>query len=150
MLTEIKNCDKILLQSIRRTDVPVVVDISVNGDVVGQIKGEHSRGSPAVESPCVRRVSSVGIPQRREVCAVTVGAVLVLLKFKAAAGAALKEPPIGLVAEFGEVRHSVLHIGMLAVSAYGGGNFLVYAVAGFHIFTVLRGIFFVGGNFHLR
>ena len=39
---------------------------------------------------------------------------------------------------------------MLAVSANGGGDLLVDTVARFHIFTARRGIFLVGGNFHLR
>ena len=62
--------------------MPVIINITADVYAIGKVKRKHTRRSPAVKHPCVSRISSVGIPYRREVGAVVVGAVLVVLEFE--------------------------------------------------------------------
>ena len=94
--------------------MPVVENVAFNGKTVGQICGKHSRGSPAVDCPCVHLIASVRIPDRRKMCPVVIGAVFIFSEFESAARF-LQQSPIGLVIKFGEVCDRVLKLGMLSV-----------------------------------
>ncbi len=89
--------------------MPIVIDISLYGKAVSLVYGQHSCGSPAVYHPCIYLVAAVGIPHRREVGSVVISAVLILSEFHLTSGGCFKQPPVGLVFEFGEICYSILH-----------------------------------------
>ena len=61
--------------------MPVIINITTDVNAIGKDMSKKRR-SPAVKHPGVSRIASVGIPYRRKVGAIVVGAVLVVLEFK--------------------------------------------------------------------
>ena len=86
----------------RWTYVPIIKDIALNCNAVGQICGKHSRGRPTVYCPSINLVIPIGIPDRRKMRPIIIGTILIFSEFKSAARF-LQQTPIGLVIEFGKV-----------------------------------------------
>ena len=91
--------------------MPILPQIALYGQTVGQIRRQHSIRCPCIYEPCVDGICTVRHPDRAEMGAVLVGGIRIFLKLKPPRSHTLQEPPVGFVAEFREIADRVLRLG---------------------------------------
>ena len=91
--------------------MPILPQIALYGQTVGQVGGQHSIRRPCIYEPCVDGIRAVRHPDRAEMGAVFVGGIRIFLKLKPPCTHPLQEPPIGFVAEFREIADRILRLG---------------------------------------
>ena len=62
--------------------MPIVPQIASDAQRIGEVYRQHPRRRPAVDDPGVYHVGAVRVPDRREMGAPVVGAVLIFLKLQ--------------------------------------------------------------------
>ena len=56
--------------------MPILPQISLDGQAVGQVGGQHSIGRPRIYEPCVDGIGAIGHPDGAEMGPVFVGGIL--------------------------------------------------------------------------
>gem|GEM_PF-4589725 len=91
--------------------MPILPQIALYGQAVGQVGGQHPIGRPRVYEPCIDSIGAVRHPDRAEMGAIFVGGIGIFLKLKPPCTHPLQEPPISFVAKFGKIADSILRLG---------------------------------------